>query len=176
MTTHALPGELWCAGAGHAPAAGWVGLHDQVMGGRSSGIAQWIPADAKDTARLRLTGWVSLDHGGGFASFRLSLVAPHRLGEARSLELVLRGDGGAYKCCLHRHADREGVQWQTGVVAPRNWTRLVLPLSDFVARRRSKTLDERAWQPDDILHQIGILAVRAEPGPFELYLARMALA
>jgi hypothetical protein len=36
-------------------------------------------------------------------------------------------------------------------------------------------MNERPWQPDDAIHQIGILAVRSAPGPFNLCLASIAL-
>ena len=176
MSTGALPRDLWRATTAQAPDGGWMGLHDQVMGGRSTGAAQLLATSADRPAHLQLSGRVSLDHGGGFASFRCRLTKPQRLGEARSLILVLRGDGGLYKCCLHRQPEADGVQWQADVVAAPDWTTLALPLSHFVARRRGREMCERPWQPDDEIHQIGIMAVRPEPGPFELHLASIALA
>jgi hypothetical protein len=176
MSANDLPRPLWSARTATLPAGGWIGLHDRVMGGRSSGTAQLLTADAENPARLRLRGQVSLDHGGGFASFRCRLTTPQRLGETRSLTLVLRGDGGLYKCCLHRQPEADGVQWQTDMMAPTDWTTLSLPLSRFVARRRGRAMHDRPWQADDAIHQIGILAVRPEPGPFELHLASIALA
>jgi hypothetical protein len=98
------------------------------------------------------------------------------VGCARSVILVLRGDGGVYKCCLHRKTETDGVQWQADLVAPPDWTTLSLPLSGFVARRRGREVLERPWQPDDAIHQIGILAVRTEPGPYQLQLASIVLA
>lgn len=176
MTANALPRTLWRASGAAPPDGGWVGLHDRVMGGRSGGSAKLVEADDCGLAHLHLTGRVSLDHGGGFASFRCPLASPQRLGEARSVVLVLRGDGGTYKCCLHRQAGGDGVQWQADGVASPDWTTLTLPLVDFVARRRGRLMNERPWLADDAIHQIGIMAVRAEPGPFEICLASIALA
>jgi hypothetical protein len=176
MSADALTRDLWRAATAPPPDGGWMGLHDQVMGGRSNGRAQLLSTDADRLAHLQLSGQVSLAHGGGFASFRCRLTAPQPLDGARSVVLVLRGDGGVYKCCLHRQPDSDGVQWQADVVAPHDWTTLSLPLSHFVARRRGREMHERPWQPDDVIHQIGIMAVRSEPGPFELHLASIALA
>jgi hypothetical protein len=176
MSTDSLPRDLWRAATAQPPDGGWMGLHDQVMGGRSTGAAQLLATDADRLARLRLSGQVSLDHGGGFASFRCRLTAPQPLGEARSVILVLRGDGGSYKCCLHRQSEADGVQWQADEVVPPDWTTLNLPLSHFVARRRGREMHERPWQPDDVIYQIGIMAVRSETGPFDLHLASIELA
>jgi hypothetical protein len=176
MSADALTRDLWRAATAPPPDGGWMGLHDQVMGGRSSGRAQLLSTDTGRLTHVQLSGQVSLDHGGGFASFRCRLSAPQPLGHARSVILVLRGDGESYKCCLHRQAETDGVQWQADLVAPPDWTTLSLPLSRFVARRRGRGMHEQPWQPEDVIHQIGIMAVRSEPGPFELHLASIALA
>jgi hypothetical protein len=166
--------DLWRPSAGMAADGGWTGLHDQVMGGRSSGVAQLMPGNAHDPARVQLAGTVSRDHGGGFASFRLRLAPPRGLGNAQGMALTVRGDGGVYKCCLHRQTDWDGVQWQADFLAPSAWNTLTLPLSAFVARRRGRAAVERALAASDVIHQIGLMAVRPELGAFALCLASIA--
>lgn len=175
MSTANLPLPLWCANAAAPPAGGWVEVHDRVMGGRSTGTAVWVAAGEHGVAHLHLSGWVSRDHGGGFASFRLQRLPPHRLGAARAVQLQVQGDGGVFKCCLHRSAAWDGVQWQTECFATLGWTTLTQPLAAFTARHRGHPVQAPAWRADDAVAQIGILVSREQAGPFDLRLVAVSL-
>lgn len=153
----------------------WVGLHDRVMGGRSEGSAQPQSREGVEPAHVLFSGHIRRDNGGGFASFRLRLPAPVVLDVARAVVLTWRGDGGAFKLCLHRQNDWDGVQWQVDLPTASHWTTQALPLSAFVARRRGRELRERPLCAGDALFQMGLLTASASPGPFGLALARIAL-
>jgi hypothetical protein len=165
---------LWSAST---PSSGpiWAGLHDQVMGGRSEGSARPQAGDGSELDHVLFSGQISKDNGGGFASFRMRLSAPMVIGAANNVAIILRGDGGPFKLCLHRQNDYDGIQWQADLATPGKWTTQVLPLSAFVARRRGREVHERPLSPDDVLFQIGLMTTRAEPGPFWLAVARIAL-
>ncbi len=165
---------LWSAPAPTATSV-WVGLHDQVMGGRSEGSVQPQAGSHSTPAHVLFSGQISRDNGGGFASYRMRLSAPVVIGAARSVVLNSRGDSGPFKLCLHRQNDWDGVQWQADLATPENWTTQVLPLSAFVARRRGREVTERPLSPEDTLFQIGLMTTRPEPGPVWLAVARIAL-
>jgi hypothetical protein len=165
---------LWSAHSTTAPTA-WTELHDRVMGGRSTGHAQPHLGQGSEPDHVRFAGHISRDNGGGFASFRLRLADPARLGEARAIALTARGDGGPFKLCLHRQDDWDGVQWQADLSSSNEWTHTSLPLSAFVARRRGRELRERPLAAGDTLYQLGLMSSRTEAGPFWLALARIAL-
>ena len=165
---------LWTARS--APASSeWTGLHDQVMGGRSTVDALLQAGEGSEPDHIRFTGQVSRDNGGGFASFRLRLASPAAIYETRAVAITLRGDSGPFKLCLHRQDDWDGVQWQADLSSSNEWTHTSLPLSAFVARRRGRELRERPLAAGDTLYQLGLMSSRTEAGPFWLALARTAL-
>ena len=165
---------LWSAASADATAT-WIGLHDQVMGGRSEGSAQRQAASHSAPAHVLFVGQISRDNGGGFASYRLRLPTPLVIGAAHAVVLVLRGDSGPFKLCLHRQNDGEGVQWQADLATPDHWSTRVLPLSAFVARRRGREVGERPLSGEDTVFQIGLMTTRPNPGPFWLAVARIAV-
>jgi hypothetical protein len=165
---------LWAAGPKPTNPT-WEGLHDQVMGGRSKGSAEPQAGDSVEPDHVLFAGQISRDNGGGFASFRLRLSAPAVIGASRTVVLILRGDGGPFKLCLHRQNDWDGVQWQTDLATSGNWATQQLPLSAFVPRRRGREVRERPLSPEDVLFQIGLMTTRPDPGPFWLAVARIAL-
>lgn len=172
--SHPTENVLWSASP-VSSAGAWVGLHDQVMGGRSQGNAQPQAGDGSEPQHMLFSGQISTDNGGGFASYRLRLSAPVMIGEARAMTITLRGDGGPFKLCLHRQNDWDGVQWQADLATPSNWTTQTLPMSAFVARRRGREVNERPFSAGDALFQIGLMTTRPEPGPFWLAVAGIAL-
>ena len=165
---------LWTAGPEPTKPT-WEGLHDQVMGGRSQGSAQPKPGDGVEPDHVLFSGQISRDNGGGFASFRLCLPVPVVMGQAHAAVLMLRGDGGPFKLCLHRQNDWDGVQWQADLATSVHWATQELLLSAFVARRRGREVRERPLSPENVLFQIGLMTTRPDTGPFWLAVARIAL-
>jgi NADH dehydrogenase [ubiquinone] 1 alpha subcomplex assembly factor 1 len=135
-------------------------INDGVMGGAS-------------TSRLRLTagamvfeGEVSLENGGGFASFR----GPVRF-SARSAALLLtvRGDGKRYKLTLKLDDDIGTGQYQAAFVAQREWQTLRLVPGDFVARFRGRPVAAPTVRFSDARY-LGLLISDGQSGAFEVEL------
>ena len=165
---------LWTARSASASPE-WTGLHDQVMGGRSTGDALLQAGNGSEPDHIRFTGQVSRDNGGGFASFRLRLASPAAIYETRAVAITLRGDSGPFKLCLHRQADWDGVQWQAELASSSTWARQTLPLSAFVARQRGREVRASPLSAGDTLFQLGLMSSRAQAGPYWLEVARIAL-
>lgn len=149
----------------------WRPIHDGVMGGRSSGSA--VPtADG-----VRFEGLVSLEDGGGFASFRLEAELPE-LSEHDGLRLRVRGDGKVYKLGLRTDGDRDGVDWQVPFAAlavgdahDGGWTSVELAFEDLVPTWRGRLVREAPPFDADAIRQVGILIADRQQGPFALELA-----
>lgn len=155
----------------------WQGLHDQVMGGRSSGAVGFKPVGSPsltypDTPEAQpcgvFSGDVSLANGGGFASVRATLPHPVPVGRAQAVVLEACGFGRPFKLALHLHPEADGVQHQVVFQAPPQWALVRLRLSDFKPTRRGHTLPMANVLATDHIHQLGLLTTERVAGGFML--------
>lgn len=107
-----------------AEARQWRFFTDGVMGGVSSGQAVF------DGGTLSLTGSVSTANNGGFIQVRREpLTLPDG---TEALRIRVRGDGQTYY--LHLRTSATLLPWQyyqAAFIAPRDWTEITLPLTEF---------------------------------------------
>lgn len=137
----------------------WV-INDVVMGGVS-------------TSRLGSTGGamvfkgeVSLENGGGFASFRGPVKFPR---QSAALLLKVRGDGRRYKLTLKLDDSTSTAQYQAVFVAPREWETLRFEPADFVASFRGRAVVAPIVRFVDVQY-IGLLISDKQSGPFNIEL------
>lgn len=167
---------LWAFDSEPATTA-WRGLHDQLMGGRSSGAVGFKPAGSASLAFPHtpevqpccvFSGEVSLANGGGFASVRAPLPHPVPVGVAQAVVVEACGFGRPFKLGLHLHPEADGVQHQVVFQAPPQWALVRLRLSDFKPTRRGSALALPDVLPTDHIHQLGLLTTERVAGGFML--------
>jgi hypothetical protein len=118
---------------------------------------------------LRFEGSVSLDRGGGFASFR----GPARLpAGASALSVTLRGDGQRYKLVLKRDDDGGTPQYQAPFVAPREWATVRFAPADFAATFRGRPVAAPPLSFGEV-RALGVLISDRQAGPFRLDLRQL---
>jgi NADH dehydrogenase [ubiquinone] 1 alpha subcomplex assembly factor 1 len=133
-------------------------INDDVMGGRSQSTLR------RTAQGLLFEGEISLEQGGGFASFR----APLRLDPSTAaIEVAVRGDGQRYRFVL-RTDERHGTpQYQAPFEAPRDRTLLRFVPADFVARLRGRTVSAPPLRLSEVV-AYGVLIADRQSGPFRL--------
>jgi len=146
-------------------ATGWQVVNDNVMGGIS-------------TSRFELTngvavfrGEVSLENNGGFASVR-SLPAKHELTGCDTFVIRVRGDGQSYKFTARTDRSFDSAIYQATFPTTKGaWEEHRLPMRDFVATFRGRSLpDEPPLDPADVT-SVGFLISEKQAGPFRLEIA-----
>lgn len=174
---------LWAFDSDAATHA-WQGLHDRVMGGRSSGAVAFKPIGSASLSFPHtpetqpcavFSGDVSLANGGGFASVRAALPQPVPVGSAQAVVAEACGFGRPFKLALHLHPEADGVQHQVVFQAPPQWALVRLRLSDFKPTRRGRMLTVAGVQATDHIHQLGLLTVERAAGGFMLGLRALWL-
>ncbi len=135
-------------------------INDDVMGGVS-------------TSRLRSTdgamvfdGEVSLENGGGFASFRGPVRFPER---SMVLLVTVRGDGQRYKLTLKVDDSASTPLYQAAFVAPRDWQTLRFEAANFAASYRGRAIVAPTVRFVDVQY-IGLLVSDRQSGPFKVEL------
>ncbi len=115
---------------------------------------------------LLFEGDISLDNGGGFASFRV----PLRLSsEVAALQVTCCGDDHRYRFVL-RTDDGDGApQYQAPFVAPRALTTLRFDLGDFAASFRGRRVLAPPLRLADV-RAFGLLIGDRQSGPFQVEL------
>lgn len=111
------------------PETRWRFIADTVMGGVSTGQAEFIREDGETHARM--TGSVSTENNGGFIQFRMELPTPLPKGTI-GLRLVIRGNDQRY--FLHLRTSGTILPWQyyqAGFDVAQEWAEVRLPLEDF---------------------------------------------
>ena len=139
-------------------------VNDDVMGGHSTS------AVAIEEGVVVFSGTVRLEDGGGFASMRAEIDETD-LRAFDGIELVVRGDGRAYKLGLRDAVGREDVRYQARF-ATRAGARdtLRLPFSRFEPRRRGRAVPDAPPLETGRLRQLGLLVSDAQAGDFRLEL------
>jgi NADH dehydrogenase [ubiquinone] 1 alpha subcomplex assembly factor 1 len=133
-------------------------INDAVMGGQSQ--SKVLPT----SSGLLFEGEVSLENGGGFASFRAPLRLPP---DATSVHLAVRGDERSYRFVLRTDEGLGAAQYQATFIAPRAQTVLRFVASDFVARLRGRTVPAPPLRLADV-QAFGLLIGDGQSGPFRV--------
>lgn len=143
--------------------ARWLAIGDAVMGGTSNGRIDHDPR-----GHAVFSGNVSFANGGGFASVRCPVIEPGR--EAiTAYELTARGDGKTYKLSLRVDPGFDGIAYQARFAPPpANWTRIVLPLAEFLPTWRGRPVPDAPPLDPARLRQIGFLIADRQQGPFRV--------
>lgn len=150
------------------PFTPWLAIDDPTMGGRSRGGL--IPTDGGTAC---FTGVVSLADGGGFCSVRSPDFAP--VPDADAVALRVRGDGKAYKVCLHTRHMLPGTSYRAGFdTRPGEWIDVHLPLSEFVLMRFGARAGVTPVDPARVT-AVSLLIADRQEGPFALELAHVGL-
>lgn len=138
------------------PDRGWRLVTDGVMGGVST--AKMSQHAIQDRACVALKGTVSTDNNGGFVQIVREIGAgdPSAMGFA-GIALEVIGNGERYN--LHLRTSDLWLPWQSyraSFPTSSEWTRVLLPFSDFEAYRTGSTLRLSK------LRRIGIVAIGRE--------------
>jgi hypothetical protein len=153
-----------------ADAALWRPVDDVVMGGVSRSAF-----DQAGAGVARFHGNVSLENSGGFASVR---TPPRDWDTAGAAAFVLRvrGDGKTYKFTIRTGDGFDGIQYQARFVAPAGeWTDVRLPVREFVATFRGRTVPFAPSLDAAQVRALGLMISDKQAGPFELLLDRIAI-
>lgn len=141
----------------------WRPIDDVVMGGISHSAL--LPYSAGVAS---FSGVVSLERGGGFASVRTEPQHWQTAG-ARAFVLRCRGDGRVYKFTARVDDGFDGLQYQARFAPPRGeWAEIELPVADFVASFRGRTVADAGPLPPAKIRQLGLMVSDKQAGPFEL--------
>ena len=147
----------------------WEPSNDTVMGGRSSSRILLT-----DDGTTLITGRVSLENNGGFASARLGQLEGDLEG-ARKVTLKVQGDGKTYQLRFSMAAD--GYGGRISYTAPFEtqagaWTEHTFTSEDFDPVWRGQAVPSAA--PFDLEQAMGlrILIADKQAGPFALELGR----
>lgn len=139
----------------------WQSVDDRVMGGVSQSTLIW----KEQYASFR--GTLSSENNGGFASVRAFLNT--RLPDSFDhLWIESKGDERRYSLLLRTNKTPSGISYQTDFLSTKEFTRIELPMSDFVAQFRGRiVLDAPELSAGDII-QMGIIVSSAQYGNFQL--------
>ena len=138
-------------------------VNDGVMGGRSSSRFE---VDAGGFAVL--SGRLSLENNGGFASFRLP-ISEGTLSGADRMVLRVRGDGQRYQMRLRGGRSWDGIAFAASFeTTPGEWVTVELPMDKFEPTFRGYR--PRGVDPVDPAEvgQVGIMLTDKQAGPFRL--------
>ena len=129
----------------------WSYVSDQVMGGVSSGWAEFGLEDGRPFARL--SGRVSTANNGGFIQIRRTVdgFPPDTTG----FLIDARGNGATYYVHLRTDDARRPWQfYQASFTAPEGWSQVSIDLSDFEAKGGGLT---QVLEPQNVT-SIGLVA------------------
>ncbi len=145
----------------------WRSNHDRVMGGASTGAASWTGEC------MRFTGELSLENGGGFASFRSQLKQPLDLSSSGGLRLRVRGDGRNWAVSLRTGQGRSDHHWKAPFQTKEGteWQVITVPFDAFAPAfhgRYARTA--RPLDSSNILN-IGLQVADGQAGEYSLEVA-----
>lgn len=149
-------------------------VNDDVMGGRSESELVVL------TESANFKGSVSLENNGGFASVRMlwpfSISASIEQHELTVVVLKVKGDGQIYQFRLRTDQGFEGAAYSYSFKTLKDQMQTVhMPLGDFVATFRGKTLpDIPALKLTDV-QQMALLVADTQVGSFSLKLHELTL-
>jgi NADH dehydrogenase [ubiquinone] 1 alpha subcomplex assembly factor 1 len=144
----------------------WAAVGDVVMGGVSTSAI--VPCEGG----AAFTGRVSLENGGGFASVRTRPGSWAARG-ATAYVLRARGDGRRYKVTVRVDDGFDGLQYQSVFVAPADWQDVRLPIADFRASFRGRTIVDAPPLDPGRVRAFGLMISDRQAGPFRLEVATL---
>ena len=154
------PDEEFCE-SGNAK---WCFVTDKVMGGISEGSLEFIKES--DTYFYRMTGDLSLENNGGFASSRLD-IGKNNLNGIKFFEIKLKGDGNNYKLRLRQENMR--ASYSCDFKSQKNkWIVVKLPVEDFRATWRGYTYSNYADLDLDKVNSLSLHISDKQEGRFNL--------
>jgi NADH dehydrogenase [ubiquinone] 1 alpha subcomplex assembly factor 1 len=140
----------------------WVTVDDVVMGGISNSNFMINP-DGTAT----FSGTVSPENNGGFASARADIENEFENFEGAVIRV--KGDGNIYSLRFRTDKNSDGYSYQAKFKTDVDeWKEFKIPLSDFKATFRGKTLSDKPKLESKNIKQIGILIADKQFGDFEL--------
>jgi len=149
-------------------ATAWQAIDDRVMGGVSR-------------SRLRATdghavfeGTVSDRNNGGFASVRAP-VATSGADELQHLQIEQRGASSLYYVNLRTDLASDAISYRGEFSATEGWATLELPLADFAATFRGRSVRDAPPLEPDAIRQVGLMIAERQLGAFTLQVRRIAL-
>jgi NADH dehydrogenase [ubiquinone] 1 alpha subcomplex assembly factor 1 len=140
----------------------WQIVNDGVMGGISRGQIKITPEKT-----MEFFGKLSLENGGGFASFRSK---PQNLNLKKGDTLVLRarGDGREYSLNLYTQRRLNAFSYRGMFTTKKDeWIEVRIPLDRFVATSYGQVVNDPPLDPKEI-DGLGILLGDKKPGSFKL--------
>ncbi len=147
----------------------WFAVDDRVMGGISNSELIWA------TTHARFQGVVSPENNGGFCSVRspLPIAIPE---DHDHLWIESNGDTKLYAISLRTSKTPRGINYMADFKPANNFTRIELPLTEFAAQFRGRSVvDAPELHAQDII-QLGIMISDAQYGAFELDLKAIGAA
>ena len=149
----------------------WYTVLDGVMGGYSLGVLRASPEGT-----LVFAGNLSLENGGGFASFRSK---PKSMGllPGDSIRVRVRGDGRTYSMTLYPDRCPTAFSYRSPLhTLPDIWQEISFPLAGFVANSFGRAVSDcDPLNPFDV-RALGFLLGDKRPGPFRLELGGIWIA
>lgn len=147
----------------------WMVINDGVMGGKSQSTLSALPSGAI------FSGIVSPDNGGGFASIRAPLSVPLEPG-LRAVSLRVRGDGKLYQFRVRTNSRSDGPAYKHSFKTEADtWQQIVLPLRDFEASFRGRSVQGAAPLSSKDIRQLGFLIADGQYGTFNLEIEDITL-
>ena len=157
-----MPMDLFLFTTANSVAA-WTSVDDKVMGGCSTSLLRYDPM-----GYAVFEGTVKPENNGGFASVRTHAMD---LGvkSASAYVLKVKSDGKRYKFNLRMEDNSDGVVYQTAFVTPAGvWTSLNLPVSQFTATFRGRTVPDAPSLDPVLVRQAGFMIADRQMGDFSL--------
>ena len=141
----------------------WNTVNDGVMGG----LSQSRLSSATDTTAV-FEGVLSLENNGGFASVRRA-PTDYFISGATAIEVEVKGDGRRYQFRVRTNDGFDGVAYRAFFdTAPDEWRRVEIPLSQFRATYRGRSVPDAPQLDPAKIRQLGFLLGDKRPGPFRL--------
>lgn len=142
MPAQANPKLAYNFGTQGCGTCGWYVVVDQVMGGRSTAVFE--PGETSAT----LSGNVSLENNGGFASIRTPF-AEFDLSGFKTVTIRYRSSGQAFAMSLNNYRRYYEPKFKHSLPATQNeWATLTIPLGDFYKVRLNEKLGSAPTQQE----------------------------
>lgn len=141
----------------------WQCVNDTVMGGVSRSALRW-----REGGTAVLTGTVSLENNGGFASARTGVT---EIAAAAFAGVVFRvkGDGKKYSFRIRADEQWDGVSQRAEFdTRPNEWMEIRLPFARFAPTYRGRILNGQPPLATQTIHQVGFLIADQQAGDFAL--------
>lgn len=130
----------------------WVYFEDNVMGGKSTGMAEHVNVDGR--AAIKLSGNVTTENNGGFVQVRRKIKSG-QASDFEGLSFETAGNGDTYYIHIRNGSSR--LPWQyysASFQTSGEWQKVKIPFSSF---ERSGTFMSKLLRRDTV-NSIGLVA------------------